>query len=81
MIPRSKNTRKLTTQKATNSLAGVYQAGSVLQVCSAEDASEFVPTDVLVPTSLGKAFSMLPEGPTATATLRSAVPVEIAYAD
>lgn len=62
MIPRSKNTRKLTTQKATNSLAGVYQAGSVLQVCSAEDASEVVPTDALVSTSMADAFSILTEG-------------------
>lgn len=81
MMPRSKKTRKLTTQKATNSLTGVYQAGSVLQLCSAKITSEFVPTDVLGSTSLADAFSMLAEGPNATATLRSGVPVESAYAD
>lgn len=65
-------------QKATNNLAGVYQAGSVLPDSSIEEASGCVPTDVLVSTSWMDAFSM----PTARAIKRSAVimPSEVASA-
>lgn len=38
MIPLSRNTKKLTTQKAISSLAGVYQAGSELIVPSEAEA-------------------------------------------
>ena len=70
MMPLSKKTRKLTTQKATNSLAGVYQAGSVLHVSSIEDASGSAATDVLDCTPLVDAFSIcLAEGSTARAIL------------
>lgn len=57
MMPLSRNTRKLTMQKATRSLAGVYQAGSVLDI-SSEDVALLVPTGNRVSISQDAAFSM-----------------------
>ena len=61
MMPLSRKTRKLTTQKATKSLAGVYQAGSVPQL-SDGDVTVFVQTGGKVSTSQDATFSMQLQG-------------------